>query len=133
MSQTRIFHTYPRWHILPTICLLYSNYELYRICTGTHPFISPRLERAGITYKSLPGISELRTGLGSLESESGSQGGGKNAPGPGRPATVASGVGAGSRGERAGAEGGEEGPAWMYLNGVPIPSFGMLMRPFRRD
>ncbi|KAF2655538.1 hypothetical protein K491DRAFT_421201 [Lophiostoma macrostomum CBS 122681] len=124
MSQTRIFHTYPRWHILPTISLLYSNYELYRICTGTHPFISPRLEQAGITHRSLPGISELKAGLRGTNTKDGA----------GPAATVASGGGAGAgSGVGAGAGSGEEAPAWMYLNGVPIPSFEMLMRPFRRD
>ncbi|KAF2799010.1 hypothetical protein K505DRAFT_321449 [Melanomma pulvis-pyrius CBS 109.77] len=112
MSSTRIFHTYTKLPILSTLALLFCNYELYRITKGTHPYISAKLQIQAQGRGEEP--ADKRTEAA------------EKAPRPN--------AGVASRdkpfGDRVG-EGGGDG-AWLMLNGIPIPSFELLMRPWRR-
>jgi len=110
MSSTRIFHTYTRLPIISTLVLFYCNYEFYRVSKGTHPWISPRLEKLGIVRRDMKPADKSPNDANSTEKK------------PVAP-TMGRGIESWDKGE----------VGWTNLNGIPIPSLEMLIRPFRRD
>jgi|SRR6186713_1526864 len=108
MPPTRIYHNYTKVPIISTLALLFCNYELYRITTGTHPYI--RLKINGRPINSSSETEQTQT----VERKSADRVGKHVAPFEDKMPV-------------------EPGPAWTSLNGIPIPTFEMLMRPWRRD
>jgi len=87
---------------LNTAFLCWGNYEMYRIYKGTHPTFSTYLEKAGIYSVNTADSKDA------AEKQSGDK-----------------------RLERSGDSQAEE-DGWTRMNGVPIPSLEMLIRPFRK-
>jgi hypothetical protein len=105
MSTVKVI--YRRKPVLPiflnTAFLCWGNYELYRIYKGTHPTFSTYLEQAGIYSVN---TVDNKDATGSMPGD--------------------------KKLERS-AQNQDEEDGWTRMNGVPIPSLEMLMRPFRKD
>ena len=147
--RTHIFRTYPRWHLLSTALLLYGNFELYRILSETHPTITPRLQRSGINPRNVL-IPTISIEVKKEEPASSARGRGQETAGRN---AAESGVGvewdklSGREMEKGSAEEmvrererrrrereeWDAEPGWQYIGGVPVPTFDLLMRPFRRN
>jgi hypothetical protein len=130
MPPTRIFHNYTKLPIISVLVLTFCNYELYRVVKGTHPYISVRVNgepiAGGLNNKET--ISTTRTELkervenAHRERKAGTVGEPKPAKTEDKSKSLA---------DRLPKDNDEE--RWIMLNGIPIPSFGLLMSPWRRD
>ena len=141
--RTHIFRTYPRWHLLSTALLLYGNFELYRILSETHPTITPRLQKSGINPRNvlIPTISiEVNKEPAAVQEARRRAEGSGAEKGVGVEWDKLSGremsaeeVGREKERRRRERELRDAEPGWQYIGGVPVPTFDLLMRPFRRD
>ncbi|KAH7130435.1 hypothetical protein B0J11DRAFT_504218 [Dendryphion nanum] len=105
-THTRIFN--PRQSTSTGILLgilLFTNYEMYRVFTHRHPYWTPRLVNAGLVVPKSSVEKEGQNGSASTGFNS------KRMP---------------AQEEKM------ETVGWTWLNGVPIPSYELLTRPFRR-
>lgn len=118
MSSTRIYHTYTRLPFFSIGTLLLINFEIYKIRKGTS-ILSPRLEKAGFKPSSANPSNTPRPKSSETTPEASVNGGATENRG---------------RERRRNEWKGELERDWMYINGwVPVPSFEMLTRPFRKD
>lgn len=130
MPPTRIFHNYTKLPIISVLLLTFGNYELYRVVKGTHPYISVQVNgepiAGGLKDKSPPSSTrtEIEERMDKLQKEkkAGTVEEIKAARAEDKTKSFA---------DRLPKENDEE--RWIMLNGIPIPSFDLLMSPWRRD
>jgi hypothetical protein len=130
MPPTRIFHNYTKLPIISVIVLSFCNYELYRVVKGTHPYLSVRMNgepiAEGLTDKNTPSITRIgieeRIDKLQKERKEGTVGATKSGRTEDKSKSFVDRLPKGNDEER-----------WIMLNGIPIPSFELLMSPWRRD
>jgi hypothetical protein len=130
MPPTRIFHNYTKLPIISVLVLSFCNYELYRVVKGTHPYLSVRVNGEPIAggLKDAKTPSTMRTEIEERveklqkERKEGMAGEINSARTEDKSKSFSDRLPKGNDEER-----------WIMLNGIPIPSFGLLMSPWRKD
>jgi hypothetical protein len=157
MSYSKIYHSYTRLPIFSTLALLWVNYELYRVTRGTHPWLTPRLEQAGLNpprknttdpaanehfAKMIAEAKKKRFEIEEREfgvDEARKRAQQREEQETQERAKIRKQFGISiekvERSDKAQRKPIEwpksEGPDWTFINGVPVPSFELLTRPFR--
>ncbi|KAF1993690.1 hypothetical protein P154DRAFT_582521 [Amniculicola lignicola CBS 123094] len=139
MRPVRIIYANSRAQKTPNLLLyglsfLFINYELFRIVKGVHPLVGPNRSSPPQPRSETPGsgseaMEQLMKELRAIAKES--EGTRNNRTDEKRPAPKDEHVTPTKKSSDSTVHS-EAKPSWTFINGIPIPSYDMLTRPFRR-